>query len=72
MEWNGARLKWPVLDGALPAAPGSTAPAGPAKIQGHFLGAQSFGELCRLGFALTWPVAVAVLLGAALMVLLRR
>ena len=72
MEWNGARLKWPVLDGALPTAPGSTAPAGPAKIQGHFLGAQSFGELCRLGFALTWPVAVAVLLGAALMVLLRR
>ena len=71
MEWNGARLKWPVLDGALAAASASSA-AGPAKIQGHFLGAQSFGELCRLGFALTWPVAVAVLLGAALMVLLRR
>lgn len=72
MEWNGARLKWPVLDGALPSAAGADAGAGPAKIQGHFLGAQSFGELCRLGFALTWPVAVAVLLGAALMVLLRR
>ena len=72
MEWNGARLKWPVLDGALSAqSPGSAAP-GAAKIQGHFLGAQSFGELCRLGFALTWPVAVAVLLGAVLMVLLRR
>lgn len=72
MEWNGARLKWPVLDGALPSVAGAAAVAGPAKIQGHFLGAQSFGELCRLGFALTWPVAVAVLLGAALMVLLRR
>lgn len=72
MEWNGARLKWPVLDGALPSSAGVSAAAGPAKIQGHFLGAQSFGELCRLGFALTWPVAVAVLLGAALMVLLRR
>ncbi|MBI5802535.1 MAG: hypothetical protein HZA92_17650 [Verrucomicrobia bacterium] len=70
MEWNGARLKWPVLDGALTSA--MNAAAGPTKIQGHFLGAQSFGELCRLGFALTWPVAVAVLLGAALMVLLRR
>ncbi len=72
MEWNGARLKWPVLDGALPSATGESAASGPAKIQGHFLGAQSFGELCRLGFALTWPVAVAVLLGAVLMVLLRR
>lgn len=71
MEWNGARLKWPVLDGALTAASASPA-AGATKIQGHFLGAQSFGELCRLGFALTWPVAVAVLLGAALIVLLRR
>lgn len=71
MEWNGARLKWPLLDGALVSTAASAA-AGPTKIQGHFLGAQSFGELCRLGFALTWPVAVAVLLGAALMVLLRR
>jgi DNA-binding transcriptional regulator of glucitol operon len=71
MEWNTARLKWPALDAALPNSTGATA-AGPAKIQGHFLGAQSFGELCRLGFALTWPVAVAVLLGAALMVLLKR
>ncbi len=72
MEWNGARLKWPLLDGALPATTGG-ATAGPAKIQGHFLGAQSFGELCRLGFALTWPVALAVLLGAAgLLLLLRR
>ncbi len=71
MEWNGARLKWPVLDGVLPSAAGVAAVAGPAKIQGHFLGAQSFGELCRLGFALTWPVAVAVLLGTALL-LLRR
>lgn len=72
MEWNGARLKWPLLDGALSSATGAAASTGPAKIQGHFLGAQTFGELCRIGFALTWPVAVAVLLGAALMVLLRR
>ena len=71
MEWNTARLKWPVLDAAL-SNTASPAAAGSGKIQGHFLGAQSFGELCRLGFALTWPVAVAVLLGAALMVLLRR
>lgn len=72
MEWNGARLKWPLLDGALSPTSGSAAGSGPAKIQGHFLGAQSFGELCRIGFAMTWPVAVAVLLGAALVVLMRR
>ena len=72
MEWNGARLKWPVLDGALASPNGGTAPAGPAKIQGHFLGAQSFGELCRLGFALTWPVALAVLLGVGLLLLLKK
>jgi hypothetical protein len=33
----------------------------------------SFGELCRLGFALTWPVALAALLAAAgLLVILAR
>ena len=71
MEWNAARLKWPVLDGALGQTPAAPA-AGPAQIQGHFLGAQSFGELCRLGFALTWPVALAVLFGAALLLLLKK
>lgn len=71
MEWNAARLKWPMLEGVVDAA-APTAPAGPAKIQGHFLGAQSFPELCRLGFALTWPVAAAVLLGAILLLLFRR
>ena len=71
MEWNAARLKWPVLDGALGQTPAAPA-AGPAQIQGHFLGAQSFGELCRLGFALTWPVALSVLFGAALLLLLKK
>jgi DNA repair exonuclease SbcCD ATPase subunit len=71
MEWNAARLKWPMLEGVVDAAV-PMAPAGPAKIQGHFLGAQSFTELCRLGFALTWPVAAAVLLGSILLLLFRR
>ena len=40
---------------------------------GHF-GAHSFGELCRLGFALTWPLAGVVLLalGVLLALLLRH
>lgn len=72
MEWNAARLKWAVLDGTSATPAGAAPTGGPAKIQGHFLGAQSFGELCRLGFALTWPVAAAVLLGAVLLLLLKR
>jgi hypothetical protein len=61
MEWNSARLKWPVLDGALKPAEENAPEPG-------LLGAlerKSFSDLCRLGFALTWPVAVAALIGAA-------
>jgi hypothetical protein len=60
MEWNSARLKWPLLagEGAAPAKSGSPAPA-PAPAA--FLDATNFAQLCRVGFALTWPV----LLGAA-------
>jgi hypothetical protein len=59
MEWNSARLKWPLLsgEGAAPAKAAAPAPAAtPA-----FLDSASFAQLCRVGFALTWPV----LLGAA-------
>ncbi len=72
MEWNTARLKFSVLSGKAPegaiAAP--LVEAQPAAM----LGGQSFGELCRLGLALTWPVAVALLLvlGALVALLLRR
>jgi len=72
MEWNSARLKFPILsqsaqDPAAPAASnGPTAAALVAR--------QSFGELCRLGFALTWPLAAAALLALAglIAVLARR
>jgi chromosome segregation ATPase len=73
MEYNGARLKFPVLSGAAAqaAASAESGPAGgvaPALISGR-----SFGELCRLGFALTWPVAlVGVAILAALVVFLLR
>jgi hypothetical protein len=60
MEWNSARLKWPLLSGEQAAAtrPASTAPA---PVAPAFLDATNFVQLCRVGFALTWPV----LLGAA-------
>jgi hypothetical protein len=31
----------------------------------------SFGELCRVGFALSWPVAGVLLLGFAVLIALR-
>lgn len=70
MEWNGARLKFPVLAGETGQPP---APV-PPQIGRTLLETHSFGELCRVGFALTWPVALAGLaaLAGLLMVLSRR
>jgi hypothetical protein len=70
LGWNSARLKFPVLDGA--ARPDAeTKPAG-VQTQAPVLG-RDFSELCRLGFALTWPVAlVGLLVLAALVALLLR
>ena len=70
MEWNSARLKFPVLTGQAPTAgaggrPGEK-PASP-------LAALSVRELCRVGFALTWPLAlVGVLVCAGLLLVLLR
>jgi hypothetical protein len=61
MEWNSARLKFPVLSGvARPEAPQQTSIANsPAP---EWPQARTFGEWCKLGFALTWPIALVVLL----------
>ena len=71
MEWNAARLKLPVLQGEhRPAAQGGgNAPAATTS-----LADLSLGQLCKIGFALTWPLlAVAVTaLGILLLVLLKR
>src|SRR5205809_751537 len=55
MEWNGARLKFEILSGPAAAQPA------PAQAKGELesLGQKSFLQLCRLGFALTWPLALA-------------
>jgi hypothetical protein len=72
MEWNAARLKFPVLSGQAPECGASSADAAGAR--SSFLATQSFGELCRLGLALTWPLAAVALLALAVLlaVLLRR
>ena len=71
MEWNAARLKFPALSGMAQegSAPAPSAAAAPTSL----LSAYTFGELCRIGFAFTWPLAgVALLALAALLVFLLR
>lgn len=66
MEWNTARLKWSILDGVQPSIktsiPGSTA------FSFESLQNKKFWELCKLGFALTWPLAVATLIAAVVLI----
>jgi len=72
MEWNAARLKFPVLS-SPPQEESATAP-GAITLPGSVLSGRSFGELCRVGVALTWPLVLVLLLvlAALLAVLLRR
>jgi hypothetical protein len=64
MEWNTARLRFPVLSSKT-AEPAETAK--PAAAAAWFEG-RSLGELCKVGFALTWPLAAVALLALGLMV----
>ncbi len=66
MEWNAARLKFPVLTGEQPAG---AAPAGKASAPEFLPTAnRSFGELCKLGLALTWPLALVALAVAGVLI----
>ena len=68
MEWNAARLKFAVLSGTVPTAESKKAEGGtPAQ---SALTNLSFGQLCKLGFAMTWPLALVAL--GAVGVLRRR
>lgn len=74
MEWNAARLKWPFLNGKLngkkkPASP-KAAEAGSSDSTLASLANLPFGQLCRLGFALTWPLTAVVGLTVLLTLLL--
>jgi hypothetical protein len=72
MEWNAARLKFPILSNRSPA--GTEAGPAPETSAPAMLGAYSFGELCRFGFAMTWPLAAVALVALAMLLalLLRR
>ena len=66
-EWNSARVKWALLNGS------TVNPDQPKKLSNHWLaGDRSFVDLCKIGLALTWPVALVVLFGFILLLVLRR
>jgi len=71
MEWNAARLKFSVLDGEAKETAG--AEEAPAAAVSPFA-SMSFGELCRFGLAMTWPLVLIALaaLGVLVAVLMRR
>lgn len=64
MEWNSARLKIPALDGEKAKKPEAENVPQPSPLPFAHL---SFGQLCKFGLALTWPLIVV---GLALMGLL--
>jgi hypothetical protein len=74
MEWNSARLKFPTT--LAPSQEGKPAAASTSEVPGSqpLFATYTFGDLCRIGFALTWPLAtVAVIaLGTLILFLLRR
>ncbi len=71
MEWNSAQRRWEVLRGAPAVSPDSA--RGGSEGTGRFPDGRTPGEWARMGLALTWPVAVAVLaVGIVLALVLAR
>jgi hypothetical protein len=63
MEWNSARLKLPILS----ADTGKPAEQAAVKTGVSLLAVTDLVQLCKIGFALTWPL---VLLGLAIFLIL--
>ena len=55
MEWNAARLKWPLLSGPQTL---EEEPSPAEKTAAPSFDSLGFLQLCKLGLALTWPLAV--------------
>ena len=61
MEWNAARLKIPILSGQIPEKPKlETAPVAASSP----LAEVNFGQLCKFGLAMTWPLILVIVLAA--------
>lgn len=64
MEWNSARLKFAILNSD--GGPATPAPPAPAPL----LAERGLAEWCKLGLALTWPLALVAVLALGLMLFL--
>jgi hypothetical protein len=71
MEWNSARLKFSILEGEAKGAAEAEAVPSPAMSP---LAGLSVGELCKIGLAMTWPLALVALvaLGVFIAILMRH
>ena len=67
MEWNSARLKLPVLAGENKPAMPSEKSSGPVSAAPS-LAEMNFGQLCKIGLAMTWPLLVVALLALGVFV----
>jgi hypothetical protein len=73
MEWNSARLKIPVLAGETGNA-AATEKKSAAVAAAPSLADLSFGTLCKIGLAFTWPLLLVALgaLGVFIALLARK
>lgn len=72
MEWNAAQLKWPRLKPGVAGGGATGAAAGDSVTEEDgvaLLGGRMPSQAVRLGLALTWPVAAAVLVSGILIAL---
>ena len=70
MEWNSARLKLPALAGETKTVAGAVEKNSPAAAAAS-LADLNFGQLCKIGLALTWPLLLAAL-GIFIAILARK
>ena len=62
MEWNSARLKLPVLAGETKTAAAGERPSPFSNAStAQSLAQLGFGQLCKIGFAMTWPLLLVAL-----------
>ncbi|HLP76136.1 MAG TPA: hypothetical protein VK327_04395 [Candidatus Paceibacterota bacterium] len=66
MEWNTARLKFPVLSGQASAKEAAAAQS--AGAASPLIGERNFLQLCKMGLAFTWPVAAVILIGFGMLI----
>ena len=65
MEWNAARLKFPLLTDKPPGD--GTGPGG-APVKPDLFAGRSFGELCKLGLALNGPLVLVALVAFVIVI----